>query len=197
VPELHPENICLHVPAAEHAEKEEEHNARIAFTGGRFAALPTDPAADHPDAYIVPDQDALRDNLRTGLEVHFSWVIERLSQTVGCNPRGLWLYVTDRCAGTLGWLMQEQDKQACLPCINREADALIRVSGSPLFNKKVGFFELTYQEHSHIYLDRATCCYWYKTDGGDYCNTCPHRTKEERNERLLKYMADEYEKVAA
>ena len=197
VPDLHPENIRLYMPAAELEEKEGGHSARIAFSGGRFSALPTDPAADHPDAYIVADQDALRDDLRTGLEAHFGWVIEKLSQAVGCNPRGLWLYVTDRCASTLGWLMQEQDKQIRLSLIEPELNALIRVSGSPLVNKKVGLFELTYKEHTHVYLDRATCCYWYKMDDGDYCSTCPHRTKEDRNAQLLKYMAEEYEKVLA
>jgi hypothetical protein len=34
-------------------------------------------------------------------------------------------------------------------------------------------------------------------EDGDYCTICPHRTKEDRNERLLKYMADQYEKGVA
>ena len=197
VPDLQPEHIRLYVPATEPAAEEGEHHARIAFCSGHFVALPDDPAADHPDATLVPDLAALRDNLRTGLESHFGWVIERLSQAVGCNPRGLWLYVTDRIAGTLSWLMQEQDKQIGLRRIEPEFNRLLRVAGSPLVSKKVGFFELTYKEQTHVYLDRATCCYWYKTDGGDYCTTCPHRTKEDRNAQLLKYMAEAYDKVAA
>lgn len=197
VPDLHAEQIRLYVPATEDAEKEEEHSARIAFSSGRFAALPDDPAAEHPAATIVPDLDALRDYLRNGLETHFGWVIERLSQALGCNPRGLWLYVTDRVASTLSWLMQEQNKQIGLSGIEPEFNALLRVAGSPLVSKKVGFFELTYKDYTHVYLDRATCCFWYKSDDGDYCTTCPHRTKEDRNAQLLKYMAEEYDKVAA
>lgn len=116
--------------------------------------------------------------------------MQRLHQRLGCSPRGLWLFVTDRCVGTLSWLMQERDETASLCQIEAEVDALIRAPGSSLANKRVGLFELTYQNHSRVYLDRATCCYWYRTEGGDYCNTCPHRTEEDRNARLLKYMAE-------
>lgn len=196
VPALDPDHVRRHLPLTEQEEAADAaHPPRVAYLSGRFAALPDDPAANHADATIVPCRDALRDQLRSELEAHFGWVIERLSAAVGCNQRGLWLCVTDRVAGTLSWLMQEQDKESCLACINREADGLIRVAGTPLFHKKVGFFELTYQEQRQVYLDRATCCYWYKTDGGDYCTTCPHRTKEDRNTRLLASMAAAYEKA--
>lgn len=195
VPDLQPAQVRLHLPDEEHGEGEEADHTHIAYTSGRFAALPDDPAADHPDATIVSDEDALREDLRTGLETHFNWVIERLSAAVGCNQRGLWLYVTDRLASTLAWLLQEQDQHVGLATINRAAAPFIRRADSPLSNKKVGFFELTYKERTHVYLDRATCCYWYKTDGGDYCSTCPHRTKEDRHAQLLKYMAEQYERV--
>ncbi|MEZ4730973.1 MAG: ferric iron reductase [Caldilineaceae bacterium] len=90
VPALHPENVCLRVSVEEHEDESVEPEPPIAYTSGRFAALPADPAADHPDATIVPDEDALRAYLRTGLETHFGWVIERLSAATGCNQRGLW-----------------------------------------------------------------------------------------------------------
>ncbi|MBX3015578.1 MAG: (2Fe-2S)-binding protein [Caldilineaceae bacterium] len=197
VPNLDPANVSFLVLDAEKGIQEAEDHTHIAYLGGRFLALPDDPAADHPDATTVPDRDALRDALRTGLESHFGWVIERLSAAVDCKPRGLWLYVADRLASTFGWLMQEQDKGCRLPQIEPEFNAVLRVPSSPLTNKKVALFELTYKDHSHVFLDRATCCFWYKADGGDYCTTCPHRTKEDRNERLLKYMAESYEKQIA
>lgn len=197
VPDLHPENVSLRFPPEEEEGETGEHPERIAFASGRFAALPGDPAAHHPDAHIVPTLDALRNYLRSGIEAHMAWAIEQISGAVGCNRKGLWLFVADRCAGTLSWLMQEQDKSSCITCIERELNGLIRTPGSPLANKKVGLFELTYKEKTQVYLDRATCCYWYKTEGGDYCSTCPHRSKEDRNARLLQYMAEEYEKDLA
>ncbi len=191
VPDLQRTNVRLRLPAVEQVEGAGTDPTAIAYTSGRFAALPTDPAADHPDALILGDETALRDYLRTGLESHFAWVIAALSAAVGCNERGLWLSVTDRIASTLAWLMQMQNGQSCLTCIDREADKLLRVAGSPLYHKTISFFELTYKERKHVYSDRVTCCYWYKTDGGDYCSTCPHRTKEDRNGCLLKHLAKE------
>lgn len=195
VPDLQPPHVRLRLPTEGTAEEAGADHTAIAYTSGRFAALPTDPAAAHPDALILGDEAALRDYLRTGLESHFAWVIAALSAAVGCNERGLWLYVTDRIAGTLAWLMQMQNGQNCLTCIDQEAGALLRVAGSPLYHQKIGFFKLTYKERTHVYLDRATCCYWYKQDGGDYCSTCPRRTEEDRNACLLKYMAAEYEQA--
>lgn len=191
VPDLQPANVqvCL-APA----ENEAEQRERLTYRTGRFAALPSDPAADHPDAEIVPDLAALRDYLRTGIETHMGWVIQQLSWQTHCQERGLWLFVADRCAGTLVWLMQMQDQYVGCAAVAAEVNALIRADGSPLANKKVGIFELHYKEQTHLYLDRATCCYWYKTDGGDYCTTCPHRTKADRNERLLQSLSALYEK---
>jgi hypothetical protein len=194
VPDLRPENLHLRFPPEEEEAEEVEQPDRIAFTSGRFAALPDDPAASHPDAYLVPDLDALRAELRSGLEAHLAWAIARISRAVGCKEKGLWPFVADRCAMTLSWLMQEGEGQSCLTCISREAAGLVQVADSPLYHKKLSFFELTYQEQTRVYPDRATCCYWYKTEGGDYCSTCPHRTKEDRNARLLAYMAEEYHK---
>jgi hypothetical protein len=190
VPDLRIENVRLRFSIAEEEDENAEPEESIAFLGGRFFALPDDPAADHPDARIVPHRDALRDALRSGIETHLGSTIQRLHERLGCSPRGLWLFVADRCAGTLVWLMQEQDVTVGLDPIGREVDALIRAPGSPLANKRVGLFELNYRGRSRVYLDRATCCYWYRSEDGDYCTTCPHRTEEERNARLLKYMAE-------
>ena len=165
---------------------------QIALVAGRFAALPDDPAASHPDAYVVPDVDALREHLRTSLEAHLGWVIEQLGMQVGTKPRGLWLDVADRCASTLIWLMQEIAANVAIADIEREIDALLRVSDSPLNHKKVGLFTLNYDGKTKAFLDRASCCYWYRMEdaNGDCCTTCPRRPREERNERLLQYMAE-------
>jgi len=193
VPDLRIENVRLRFSVAEEEDEDAGPEECIAFLDGRFFALPDDPAAAHPDACIVPHPDALRDALRVGIETHLGATIQRLHERLGCSPRGLWLFVADRCAGTLVWLMQEQDVTVGLDPIGREVDALTRAPGSPLANKRMGLFELNYRGRSRVYLDRATCCYWYRSEDGDYCNTCPHRTTEDRNARLLHYLA---EKVA-
>jgi hypothetical protein len=190
VPDLSPDNVLVRYSAAYEAEA-------ITYPHGRFFALADDPAAAHADAHVVADREALRSQLRSGIETHLGWVIKQLQARLGCSPRGLWLAVADRCAGTVSWLMQEQNTRMGYNAIEAEVNALIRALGSPLVNKQVGLFELTYKTKRHVYLDRATCCYWYKMEDGDYCTICPHRTKEDRNERLLKDMADQYKKGVA
>lgn len=194
VPDMCPESVRLFMPLDEQPGAVMEQCEPIAYCSGRFAALSEDPAADHPSALIVADVDALRVCLRRGIEMHMGWVIQQLSRYMRCNERGLWLYVTDRCAGTLCWLMQQEGSAADLQTIEREFDTLLRAPGSPLNNNKVGLFTLTYRDHTQVFLNRATCCYWYRTEGGDYCANCPHRSQAERHERLLQGMASEYEK---
>lgn len=185
VPDLSPEHTRTHYNA--------EHEAdALALLSGRFTALPDDLGADHPNATVVSDLDTLRATLRASVEAHLGVVIDQLCTRLGCKPRGLWLNVADSLAGTLVWLAQERDTAVPLAALESEVDALIRVPGSPLHTRKVGLIELTYAQHSHVYLDRATCCYWYKCEDGDYCSTCPHRTPEDRRERLLSHMAEEH-----
>jgi hypothetical protein len=170
----------------------------LALGRGRFVALPNDPAADpdHAKALIVADEDALRAALRTGIEAHLGVVIAQLCAHFTCKPRGLWLNVADSCASTLVWLMQAYAPATTAAQLEAELAALIHHPGSPLHNRRIGLIQLRHQEHSQIFLDRATCCYWYKTEDGNYCNTCPKRTPEDRRERLLAYLAEKHAKPA-
>lgn len=170
----------------------------IAFVSGRFYALPTDPAAAHPDASIVPDTAALRDQLRQELESHLGWLIEQIGQALGTKPRGLWLDVADRCAGMLIWLMREIDPTTAPAAIQQEIEQLIHVPDSPLNHPKIGSFTLTCGSETRAFLDRSSCCYWYRTEEaeGKVCTTCPRRPTEERNQLLLKHMAEAQAKKA-
>ncbi|GIX26095.1 MAG: hypothetical protein KatS3mg122_3326 [Caldimonas sp.] len=184
VPDLSPANTRIHYTA--------EHEAdTLALLGGRFTTLPDDPAAEHQDATVVTDLAALRAAVRIGIEAHLGVVIDHLCARLGCKPRGLWLNVTDALAGNLVWVAQERDPATSLAALEGELDALICVPGSPLTSRKIGLIQLHHKQRSLIFPDRVTCCYSYKTDGGEYCSTCPHRTLEDRCERLLAYIAEE------
>lgn len=161
----------------------------IAFADGAFTALPDDPAAEHPGATIVPTLDALRDRLRVEFEAHIEWVIDRIVERTGCRRAGLWLAVSDRCMSTVSWIMQMIERDISLAQIQAETESLLRVKGSPLYNKKVDLVEITHLDQSQIFLQRASCCYWYKTEGGNYCSTCPHLSQAERTERWHHYLA--------
>jgi ferric iron reductase protein FhuF len=167
----------------------------IAFMKACFVALPDDPAAWHPDARVLASRDLLRSYLRAGIESHLAWVIERLCERLGCNHRALWLCAADRCAGAVSWLMQEQREQRPLGDIQDEVDSLVHVPGSPMANRKTGVCQRVIDDASYIFLERATCCYWYRTDGGDYCSTCPRLSKRERDERQLRYLVATHDEV--
>ncbi|MEM7343008.1 MAG: ferric iron reductase [Chloroflexota bacterium] len=190
VPDLSVSNIRVQF-------SDEEEVTALAFHVGRFAALPSDPAAFHPDAQVVPDIAALRACLRSGFETHFGWVITQIEQQVGAKPKGLWLDVADLCASILIWFMQDQDPKIDPELIKQEIDSLIREPDSPLNHKKIGLFTLTYAGKTEAYLDRLSCCYWYRWEEseGKYCTTCPKVPKAERKERLLQYMIEAHEKA--
>lgn len=190
------------VPSLDHGQLRVRRNAEqeveaVAFGGEHFLTLPDDLDAGHPGAEIVPDTEALRTALREQLEAHFAWVIARICAEVGGKPRGLWLNVADSLAGDLAWLARLLRPETPLAALEAEVAQLLGVPGSPLAPSRVGLFELTYRERSEVFLDRATCCFWYKTVDGDYCSTCPKRTPEDRNTRLLQYLAEEYDKQQA
>lgn len=177
-------------PASTRTRFTAEHAAdALALLGGRFSALASDPAAGHPDATVVPDLAALRTALRAQLEAHLGGVIDRLCASLGCKPRGLWLNVADSLAGTLVWLRQHQ--ATTLGQLEAELAALIHTPGSPLAGSRTGLIQLSHQARSQVFVERTTCCYWYRTEGGEYCSTCPHRTPEDRSEQLLAYLAEE------
>ncbi len=162
----------------------------LALGRGRFTAVSGDSAANQPDVAIVPDRDALRTILLTSLETQLGFLIAQLCQRLGCHAKGLWLAVADRLAGTVLWLMPLIDTAVSPAQIEQEVAALIRVPGSPLNHRKVGVFTLTCAGRTQAFLNRATCCYWYKMEDGGYCATCPGRSRKERNRLLLQQMVE-------
>lgn len=190
VPDLALPNVLLQGSA-------EHEFGGLALRHGSFAALPADPAATHPDVAVVRDQKALCAALHDALTAHLGAVIAQLCARLGCKPRGLWLNVTDGCAGMLIWLMPQQDKTATFAQIEARVDALIRLPGSPLNSCQLGVIELAHQERRGVFLDRATCCFWYKCEGGDYCASCPKRSPDERKQRLLAHLAEEHSAATA
>ena len=187
VPDLDVEQIWVRASAHDVAEVSE-----IAFMSGRFAALSSDPAAAHPDATIFATEDELRVHLRTTLEAHFSPLINLIHAAVGTATRGLWLNVADRCAVNLIRFMQAQGEKVSLAAIQHEIEQMLRIPGSPLKSNKTGVIALTYQQHTHCFLERATCCYWHRTDGGQYCATCPHRSQAERRQLHVNKLTEKY-----
>jgi hypothetical protein len=190
VPAIRPNELWLHLK--QDSEHQNELDA-VALAGNHFYALPDDPDAAHPDATLVADRAALRERLREMVRAHFAPAVALLCAELGCKERPLWLFVADGLGSTVAWTQLEQEPPVSRSNMEVELDGLVRVQGTPLFARQIGLFELTFREQPRLQYDRATCCYWYKTEDakGDCCTTCPRRPKAERDALLLIYLEEQ------
>ncbi|NJM08906.1 hypothetical protein HC891_25990 [Candidatus Gracilibacteria bacterium] len=190
VPEVQPDDVWLHHKhGAEHADEIDA----LALTSTRFYTLPDDPDAATPTRRSCPTGSPAQRPARYDRR-SLRPAVALLCAELGCKERALWLFVADGLAGTMAWLLQEQQPALSLAQLDVELAGLVRVPNSPLYTTQIGLFTLTYREQLHVQYDRATCCYWYKTAdaNGDCCTTCPKRPTAERDALLLKDIAEQY-----
>ena len=198
VPDLSPENLALRFSKYTWHEGENSGEAErmdLRFLSGRFAALPDDPAADHPDAILMPDALALREWLRDALERHFAPLIEQIRSRTRLGQHAQWCLVADTCAALFlygGKLIGDAELGAA------EGLAFVRADGSPMKNPNTGYLSLQYLEHTEIFRTRGGCCRYYTVaEDGYKCSTCVLRKPEERDQILLDYMSRKYAGDAA
>lgn len=79
VPRVPVESVTRHRAGGELAVRIEE-----------FACLPDDPAAGAPGARVVPDEEALRAEVRAAVAEHLTPVLEGFRRHVRRGPRALW-----------------------------------------------------------------------------------------------------------
>ncbi|WP_329377887.1 (2Fe-2S)-binding protein [Streptomyces sp. NBC_01351] len=163
---------------------------RVAFdrTRGRmavrvegFACLPDDPATALPGARVVPDEEALRAEVRAAVAEHLAPVLEGFGPRMRRGRRALWGMVTDEVVESLwyvaGLLGEEQRALA-------ELDALLPGSVAP-YSGGARFRTLTGPAGEDLPTrDRASCCFFYTIRPDDTCVTCPRTCDAERIARL-------------
>lgn len=151
----------------------------LAFRGPRFAALPDDPDAGHPDAVVLSSEEEqlfwLRDRISPGLPGLFA-VLRRARPRRG--ERVLWGVAVDSCAEAflhVGEAFGRQE-EAC-------AHAETMLSGSASLSGPTNYFVLEHTGGAEPTRIRNACCLHYKT-GNEACFTCPRTTDRERHEIL-------------
>ncbi len=190
VPDLSLNNLALRVSKYtwhEGGSTGEAERMDARFLSGRFAALPDDPAANHPDAIIVPDALALREWLRQSIEGHFKPLIERVHTKTRLSRHSQWCLVADSCASLFlnGGLVLDNESYG-----TAEGLAFVKTEGSPMKNPNTGFISLTYLDHQETFRERGGCCRYYTlVEDGHKCTSCVLRKPEERNQLLLEYMS--------
>ncbi|KWX01846.1 iron-sulfur protein [Carbonactinospora thermoautotrophica] len=133
-----------------------------------FACLPGDPAADHPQARVVADADALRRVARDTVAGHLAPVLAAFRPHVRRGPHALWGMVTDELAGTLWHLGQ---------ALGREEEAVAEATallpgGTPPFVGGAGFRTVELRDRAYT-RTRLTCCLYYTLCPEDVCSNCP------------------------
>ncbi|MEU8574182.1 (2Fe-2S)-binding protein [Streptomyces asoensis] len=148
-----------------------------------FACLPGDPAALLPGARVVPDEEALRAEVRAALAEHHEPVLAGFGPTARRRGRALWGMVTDEIVESLWYVAQlfgegEQERA------RRELELLLPGATRPYVGS-ASFRELTGPGGETVPTrDRASCCMFYTVRPEDTCVTCPRTCDADRFARL-------------
>ena len=172
LPDLRAANVALRFGEGGSAEG-------VAFVGSRFAALPDDPDAAHPDATVLSPEGELLGWLRDALvETHLPVLIPALrSLRVRRGARALRSVYVDSCAEAFMFVGRELGQEA-----EARGFAEVLLAGPSPLSGPTNFYV---QEHEGGYKwtrVRNTCCLYYKVGGGA-CFTCPRVTHAERLQR--------------
>ncbi|MGW6540748.1 (2Fe-2S)-binding protein [Streptomyces sp. NPDC055051] len=153
-----------------------------------FACLPDDPAATLPGARVVPDEDALRAEVRASLAEHFEALLSGFGPRMRRGRRALWGMVTDEIVESLwyiGALLGEEERAMA------ELERLLPgTTGRPEkpYAGGAAFRPLPGAEAPdgtpRATRDRATCCFFYTLRPEDTCITCPRTCDADRVRRL-------------
>jgi hypothetical protein len=72
--------------------------------------------------------------------------------------------------------------------------AIVKVQGSPLNNRQLGYFDLTLHDSAlkepftYTFRARGGCGRYYTVEGAEKCPTCVLKSHEERDDILLQEM---------
>jgi hypothetical protein len=138
----------------------------IRLLHARFAALPGDPATEHPDADVVCNRSVLDRCLRSWLLAHFAPFVETLNAASGRPRAALWRSVADRTATALLYAGLASNRPAAAKAIAERT-----LAGDPPLHYHPRYIEIGEQS---VHL-RHGCCLWWRTSAATTCLTCPLR----------------------
>ncbi|MDT0442146.1 (2Fe-2S)-binding protein [Streptomyces johnsoniae] len=170
VPWLAPRDVSFH-----------RDEGRLTARATAFSCLPDDPAADLPQARVVPDEEALRAAVRQAAADHLGPVLAAFGPRMRRGPRALWGAATDELVESLwylGHLLGEEGRAVA------EAGELLPGATAP-FTRGAAFRDLAGPDGGPLRTrDRASCCMFYTLRPESTCVTCPRTCDAERVSRL-------------
>ncbi|MEV0477551.1 (2Fe-2S)-binding protein [Streptomyces prunicolor] len=155
---------------------------RLAIRTDSFACLPGDPAALLPGARVVPDEEALRAEVRAAVAEHMEPVLAGFGPRMRRRGRALWGMATDEVVEGIWYVADLFGEQ---PRAVRELERLLPGATKPYVGS-AAFREVTGPNGEALSTrDRASCCMYYTLDAEDACATCPRTCETERVTKLL------------
>ncbi|MFF2321536.1 (2Fe-2S)-binding protein [Agrobacterium sp. NPDC058088] len=139
----------------------------------------------------VTDHAGLCERFRMGVEQHFHPLVEALAKRTGFSKNAQWRLVGDAIAGRF---LDVGRRFGCLTEAMATAMTIVKVQGSPLNNRQLGYFDLTLHDSAlkepftYTFRARGGCCRYYTVEGAEKCPTCVLKSNEERNSILLQEM---------
>jgi ferric iron reductase protein FhuF len=173
LPDLSAQNVAL-------SFDQDGYTSGLVLREGRYAALPTDPAAGHPDAVVLSsDEEVLAWGQNRLAEHHLLSLFDALRcSRPRRGKRALWGTAVDViCEAFMyvgRWLGRQQEAL-------EYAESML--SGDSPLSGPTNYFTLEYGGGSELTRVRNTCCLYYKLGDGT-CFTCPRTSDEERIRRL-------------
>ncbi|WP_175407622.1 (2Fe-2S)-binding protein [Streptomyces sp. TRM64462] len=154
---------------------------RMAVRVREFACLPDDPAAVLPGARVVPDEEALRGEVRAAVAEHLGPVLEGFRPRMRRGSRALWGMATDEIVEGLWYVAGLLGEE---PRAMAELELLLPGTAKPYVGT-AGFRELTAPDGRALPTrDRASCCLFYTLRPEDTCVTCPRTCDDDRVRKL-------------
>ncbi|MGW3413091.1 (2Fe-2S)-binding protein [Streptomyces sp. NPDC000888] len=154
---------------------------RMAVRTGEFACLPDDPAAGLPGARVVPDEEALRAEVRSAVAEHLEPVLGGFGPRMRRRGRALWGMATDEIVEGLWYvahLFGEEQRAMS------ELELLLPGATRP-YAGSAAFRELTGPNGESLPTrDRVSCCLFYTLRPEDTCATCPRTCDADRVAKL-------------
>ncbi|MFE6489096.1 (2Fe-2S)-binding protein [Streptomyces sp. NPDC057757] len=154
---------------------------RLAVRTGEFACLPDDPAATLPGARVVPDEEALRAEVRAAVAEHLEPVLGGFGPRMRRRGRALWGMATDEIVESLWYIagLLGEERRAM-----DELRLLLPGTTGP-YAGSAAFRELTGEDGRPLATrDRVSCCLFYTLRPEDTCATCPRTCDADRLTKL-------------
>ncbi|MER6694871.1 (2Fe-2S)-binding protein [Streptomyces minutiscleroticus] len=156
-------------------------SGRLAVRAEGFACLPDDPAATLPGARVVPDEEALRAEVRAAVAEHMEPLLAGFGPRMRRRGRGLWAMATDEIVEGLWYvshLLGEEQRAT------GELERLLPGATRPYVGS-AAFRTLTGPNGESLPTrDRASCCMFYTLRPDAACVTCPRTCDADRVARL-------------